>query len=135
MIRSEPNDLIETVESGNSLFTNLSLSDLVDHLPDAVDGVQDAYPLSSLQEGMLVNRLPSEQTDTYIFSTLIECDSYERLRSWIASVYRVLDTLRRTSHSLSMSRRSGRVIPRRLSVCDLAGAAALRTIPMYSTSA
>ena len=39
--------------------------------------LEDIYPLSPLQEGMLFHRLLNKEADTYILSTLIELKDYE----------------------------------------------------------
>ena len=48
-------------------------------VPGGPKNVQDIYPLSPLQEGMLFHHLLNEQRDTYILSTLFELQSHARL--------------------------------------------------------
>lgn len=53
--------------------------------------IQDIYPLSPLQEGMLFHHLMSKQNDSYFFSTLFELKSRRELGVFIASLQTVID--------------------------------------------
>src|SRR6185437_531813 len=67
----------------------------VERIASSVSGgaqnIQDIYPLSPLQEGMLVDCLRSEQSDIYTFSTLFEFRAREQVELWIDALNRVID--------------------------------------------
>jgi amino acid adenylation domain-containing protein len=60
-------------------------------VPGGADNVQDIYPLSPLQEGMLFHSLLSHRSDTYLLSTLFELASAERARALASALQKVID--------------------------------------------
>lgn len=66
-------------------------------VPGGIDNVQDIYPLSPLQEGMLFHRILHQQSDTYVLSTVFELASQtqiELLRSALQTLIGRHDALR-----------------------------------------
>ncbi len=55
------------------------------------DNLQDLYPLTSLQEGMLFHYLLDDSQDTYMLSTLFELDSGEQVQALTAALQRVIE--------------------------------------------
>lgn len=55
------------------------------------DDVQETYPLSPLQEGMLFHRLMNETRDTYVLSTLFELVSRTHAEELVAAIQKVID--------------------------------------------
>jgi amino acid adenylation domain-containing protein len=55
------------------------------------ENLQDAYPLSPLQEGILFHRLLNERSDTYVLSTLFELESATHLAMLCRAVQTVLN--------------------------------------------
>ncbi|PHM46881.1 Amino acid adenylation [Xenorhabdus miraniensis] len=53
--------------------------------------VQDIYPLSPLQEGILFHHRLQEQGDTYLLNSLIAFDSRERLDAFLNALQQVID--------------------------------------------
>src|SRR5580704_10141823 len=59
------------------------IDDVVRTVPGGADNVQDIYPLTPLQDGILFDCLFNEGSDAYTLSTLFECRSVELLELWI----------------------------------------------------
>lgn len=64
---------------------------IVAAVPGGAGNVQDIYPLSPLQEGMLFHRLLNEQCDTYVLSTLFELPSRAKADEFIHALQQVID--------------------------------------------
>ncbi len=65
---------------------------IVRQVPGGVSIVEDIYPLTPLQHGMLFHHLlDSRGGDTYIISTLLSISSRERLEALIAALQSVID--------------------------------------------
>jgi amino acid adenylation domain-containing protein len=60
-------------------------------VPGGTDNVQDIYPLTPPQEGMLFHHLLNEQSDTYVVSTLLELESRARVEALIGALQMVVD--------------------------------------------
>lgn len=60
-------------------------------VPGGAGNVQDIYPLSPLQEGMLFHHLMNEKHDTYILSTAFGLKSQAHVAVLIAALEQVLD--------------------------------------------
>ncbi|HEY4214130.1 MAG TPA: amino acid adenylation domain-containing protein [Steroidobacteraceae bacterium] len=60
-------------------------------VPGGAGNIQDIYPLSPLQEGMLFHHMLNERSDTYILSTLIELQSRADINALVRSLQRVVD--------------------------------------------
>ena len=55
------------------------------------DNVQDIYPLTPLQEGMLFHHMMSAEADPYLLSEAYAFDSRERLDAYVAAYQAVID--------------------------------------------
>lgn len=60
-------------------------------IPGGAANVQDVYPLSPLQEGMLFHRLLDERGDTYVLSTLLELRSSAYIDVLVNALRKVID--------------------------------------------
>ncbi|PHM36580.1 non-ribosomal peptide synthetase [Xenorhabdus innexi] len=67
----------------------------IDAITETVSGgagnVQDIYPLSPLQEGILFHHLMQAQGDTYLLQSLLVFDSRERLDNFLAALQQVIN--------------------------------------------
>ena len=84
----------EAVESARFTLITLDEEQLAIIARSVLDGnanIQDIYPLTPLQEGMLFHHLLNEQSDSYVVSTLLEVDSRETLGALISALRDVLD--------------------------------------------
>ena len=54
------------------------LAEIADGVPGGAENIQEVYPLTPSQEGMLFHHLLNRQSDTYVISTLLEIESRER---------------------------------------------------------
>jgi amino acid adenylation domain-containing protein len=61
-----------------------------DAVPGGIENVEQIYPLSPLQEGMLFHHVLSSELDTYVLSTLIELDSDESVKDLLHAVQQVM---------------------------------------------
>jgi hypothetical protein len=59
--------------------------------PGGADNIQDIYPLSPLQEGLLFHYLLNEQSSTYVLSTLLELQSRVHLDRLEDALQKVID--------------------------------------------
>lgn len=64
---------------------------LVRAVPGGVKNIQDVYPLSPLQEGMLFHHLLDQDRDTYVLSTLFELRSSVHREALIDALQKVID--------------------------------------------
>jgi amino acid adenylation domain-containing protein len=65
---------------------------IVQTVPGGAINIQDVYPLTPLQEGILFHHLLAEQGgDTYVIPTLLSVSSRARLDDLIAALQRVID--------------------------------------------
>ncbi|MBM0108939.1 hypothetical protein JM946_29795, partial [Steroidobacter sp. S1-65] len=67
------------------------LETAVQSVPGGAPNVQDMYPLSPLQEGMLFHWLLNPCSDTYVLSILFELDSRASSGTLISALNRVMD--------------------------------------------
>jgi amino acid adenylation domain-containing protein/thioester reductase-like protein len=67
------------------------IDSIVQTVPGGATNVQDIYPLTPLQEGMLFQHLLNEQSDTYVVSTLLELQSRTHLEALISALQTVID--------------------------------------------
>src|SRR5262249_29858022 len=63
----------------------------VSGVPDRTANVQDIYPLTPLQEGILFQHLLGAKGDAYLLSVLLGFDSRERLASYLGALQAVID--------------------------------------------
>ncbi|HEY6926960.1 MAG TPA: amino acid adenylation domain-containing protein, partial [Steroidobacteraceae bacterium] len=68
------------------------LERIVSSVPGGAENIQDIYPLTPLQEGLLFHHLVSGQgADTYVVPTLLAISSRERLDQLIAALQAVIE--------------------------------------------
>src|SRR5690606_4385822 len=60
-------------------------------IPDGAVNIQDIYPLTPLQEGMLFHHRMAEEGDPYLVTTVFGADSRELLDRYIQALQRVID--------------------------------------------
>jgi amino acid adenylation domain-containing protein len=84
----------QSVGRSSSALVSLDVEGLDRALRDAPEGesnVQDVYPLSPLQEGMLFHHLLNEKSDSYVLQTLLLFESREHVDSLIRALQAVID--------------------------------------------
>lgn len=64
---------------------------IVQTVPGGAKNVQDIYPLSPLQEGILFHYLLNEQIDTYVLSILFQLESRAQIGVLINALQKVID--------------------------------------------
>jgi amino acid adenylation domain-containing protein len=64
---------------------------IVAGVPGGAANVQDIYPLTHLQEGILFHHRLSEEGDPYLVSTVTEFDTRARLEQYLAALQAVID--------------------------------------------
>jgi amino acid adenylation domain-containing protein len=79
-------DMLSLIE-----LTQQQINVVVSTVPGGAKNVQDIYPLSPLQEGMLFHRLLNEQRDTYVLSTLFELQSRAQMQALIDALKNVIN--------------------------------------------
>lgn len=67
------------------------LDSIVQTVPGGAENIQDIYPLSPLQEGMLFHHLLNQQSDTYFLSTLFEMQSHAQVSAMTHALQKVID--------------------------------------------
>ncbi len=60
-------------------------------VPGGIANIQDIYPLTSLQEGMLFHRLMNRRGDTYVLSMVLELAASISVTSLICAIERLID--------------------------------------------
>jgi len=60
-------------------------------VPGGIDNIQDIYPLSPLQEGILFHHLLNDRGDTYVLSTLLELKPDTEVKDLAAALQKVID--------------------------------------------
>ncbi|WP_236616655.1 condensation domain-containing protein, partial [Dickeya dadantii] len=71
-------------------LTQEDIDRIVSSVPDGVRQIQDIYPLTPLQEGVLYHYLLAESHDPYLNSSLLAFATRQRLEAFIASLNRVI---------------------------------------------
>ncbi len=72
-------------------LTQAEIEQIVADVPGGAGNVQDIYPLSSLQEGILFHHLLQNQGDAYLMRTVVRFDQRERLDEFLAALQSVID--------------------------------------------
>ncbi len=67
------------------------IESIVARIPGAAANVQDIYPLTPLQEGILFHHLMAEHGDPYLLSGLAAFDSREQLDRYLGAMQSVVD--------------------------------------------
>ncbi|MDC9588815.1 amino acid adenylation domain-containing protein [Xenorhabdus sp. XENO-10] len=78
------------------MLTLVSLSQheinaIVATIPDGAANIQDIYPLSPLQEGILFHYLLQKQGDTYLLRNLLAFDTREQLDTFLAALQLIIN--------------------------------------------
>ncbi|WP_405853909.1 amino acid adenylation domain-containing protein [Streptomyces sp. NBC_01515] len=60
-------------------------------VPEGAADVQDIYPLTSLQEGMLFHHALAQEGDPYVISGLLAVDSRERLDAFLGGLHKAVE--------------------------------------------
>ncbi|HEY8023894.1 MAG TPA: amino acid adenylation domain-containing protein, partial [Burkholderiaceae bacterium] len=66
------------------------LSKIVDAVPGGTANIQDIYPLSPAQEGILFHHLMSQERDAYVMQMLLAFDTRGRLDRFVAALQTVI---------------------------------------------
>jgi arthrofactin-type cyclic lipopeptide synthetase B len=64
---------------------------IVDTVPGGAANVQEIYPLTPLQEGILYHHITAEQGDPYLLQWRLAFDSPQRLERWADALQQVID--------------------------------------------
>ncbi|MDX7998162.1 amino acid adenylation domain-containing protein [Xenorhabdus sp. Reich] len=67
------------------------IDSIMDTIPGGANNVQDIYPLSPLQAGILFHYLMQIRGDTYLLQSLLAFDSRHRLDSFLCALQQVID--------------------------------------------
>ncbi|OUM08469.1 non-ribosomal peptide synthetase [Pseudomonas syringae] len=72
-------------------LTASEIEQIVAEVPGGVSNVQDIYPLSSLQEGILFHHLLQGQGDAYLMRTVLKFKQRERMDEFLTALQSVID--------------------------------------------
>jgi len=78
------------LQSGSNLLSQTDIDRIINQVPGGVGNIQDIYPLSPLQEGILFHHQLSEQ-DVYITPTLLKVQSQRQVQGFVSALQSVLD--------------------------------------------
>ena len=67
------------------------IDSIVRTVPGGPKNVQDIYPLSPVQEGMLFHHLLNDTSDTYVLLTLLELQTHVEVDAFIDALQKVID--------------------------------------------
>ncbi|MGP0173587.1 amino acid adenylation domain-containing protein [Pseudomonas sp. NCHU5208] len=72
-------------------LSQAEIEQIVEQVPGGVANVQDIYPLSPLQEGILFHHLLQSEGDAYLMRTVVTFERRELLDNFLAAVQVVID--------------------------------------------
>lgn len=92
-LEDDPDQLLpSSLDTPPALELDVSqLAAIVQTVPGGADNMQDIYPLSPLQEGMLFHRLLNADGDAYVLSILFELDSLSQIAALTESLQQVVN--------------------------------------------
>ena len=68
-----------------------SIAHIIAAVPGGAENIQDIYPLTPLQEGMLFHHRTATEGDTYLVTTVFGADSRDQLTDYVVALQRVID--------------------------------------------
>jgi amino acid adenylation domain-containing protein len=71
-------------------LTEQDIARIVEHVPGGAGNVQDIYPLSPLQSGILFHHLAAEKSDPYLCALLLGFDSRARVDAYLGALEAVI---------------------------------------------
>lgn len=72
-------------------LTQGEIDQVLTTVPEGALGVQDIYPLTSLQEGMLFHHVLAQEGDPYVISGLLAVDSRARLDAFLDGLHKAVE--------------------------------------------
>src|SRR5262249_23291655 len=72
-------------------LTEAEIESIVGEVDGGAANVQDIYPLTALQEGILFHHLMATAGDTYLISSLIGFDTRARMEGYLRALQAVID--------------------------------------------
>ena len=72
-------------------LSQAAIDDIVSAVPGGAGNVQDIYPLTPLQEGILVHHLMTSEGDPYLLQSLVAFDSRALVDRFLAALQTVID--------------------------------------------
>jgi len=72
-------------------FSEVEIGEVTAAALGGEDNIEDIYPLSQVQEGMLFHHLLNERIDTYVLLTLFELSSSDQIGRFIDALQKVMD--------------------------------------------
>ncbi len=73
------------------VLNQTEINSIAEQIPGGMKNVQDIYPLTPFQEGILFHHLINSEGDAYLQSSLLAFDTYERLKSFLNALQKVIN--------------------------------------------
>lgn len=67
------------------------INNIISHVPSGVKNIQDIYPLTPFQEGILFHHLMSTEGDAYVLSSVLAFDKRESLQNFLDALQAVIN--------------------------------------------